>query len=79
MARLRIHTRNGNTIEAPFEAWIVALINTLGPDVQQELFKRVTSMQGASLIPDKFLIGCDELGTTTVVERPVISVSEAKL
>jgi len=79
MAKLVIHTLNGNSIEAPFEAWVVALINSLPPPVQQEVFARVSQMQGASLIPDKYLIGTDELGTITMVERPVIDLKGHKL
>lgn len=75
MAKLAIHTTNGNTITAPFEAWVVALINSLDPKTQQELFKRVASLHGASIIPDKYLIGEDELGTITMVEKPVIDLT----
>lgn len=74
MAKLVIHTQSGNTIEAPFEAWVVALINSLPNHVQQDVFKRIATMHGASLIPDKYLIGEDELGTTTMVERPTIDL-----
>lgn len=74
MAKLVIHTTSGNTIEAPFEAWVVALINALPPALQQDVFKRVVNMQGASLIPDKYFLGSDELGTITMVERPTIDL-----
>ena len=74
MAKLCIHTANGNTIEAPFEAWVVALVNALPTPVQQDVFKRISQMHGASLIPDKYLLGEDELGTITMVERPIIDL-----
>ena len=74
MAKLVIHTQNGNVIIAPFEAWIVALIGSLPTNIQQEIFKRVSNLEGASLIPDKFLISEDELGTTTFVEKPIIDL-----
>jgi hypothetical protein len=72
--KLAIHTKSGDTITAPFEAWAVALINALPVNLQQEVFKRVTQLDGASLIPDKYLIGEDELGTIQLVERPVIDL-----
>lgn len=75
MPKLVIHTTNGNTITAPFEAWVVALINSLDSKTQQELFKRVSQLEGASLIPDKYLIGEDALGTITMVEKPVIDLN----
>jgi hypothetical protein len=74
MAKLRIHTANGSNIEAPFEAWVVALINALPAPVQQDVFRRVALMDGASLLPDKYLIGTDELGTITMVENPVLDI-----
>jgi len=74
MAKLAIHTQSGSTITAPFEAWVVALVNALSPAVQQEVFRRVAIMEGASLIPDKFLFREDELGTIHMVERPVIDL-----
>ena len=74
MAQLVIHTSNGNTITAPFEAWIVALINALPTTTQRDVFRRVSQMGGASLIPDKYFLGEDELGTITMVERPVIDL-----
>ena len=74
MAILAIHTKSGHTIEAPFEAWLVGLINTLPEQMQHELFKQVSQLHGASLIPDKFLIGEDNLGTITIVEKPVIDL-----
>ena len=74
MAQLAIHTQNGNTITAPFEAWVVALINSLPPTLQQEVFGRVAQLQGATLLPDKFLFREDELGTVHMVERPIIDL-----
>lgn len=79
MAKLVIHTLNGNSIAAPFEAWVVALINALPTPVQQDVFKRVAQMDGASLLPDKYLLGTDEHGTITMVERPVIDLKGHKL
>jgi hypothetical protein len=74
MAKLCIHTLNGNTIQAPTEAWLVALINALPTATQQDVFRRVAQMEGASLLPDKYLLGTDALGTITMVERPVIDL-----
>jgi hypothetical protein len=74
MPKLAIHTRNGSLITAPFEAWVVALIDALPEQIQQDIFKRVSRLEGASLIPDKFLIGEDDLGTTQIVERPLIDL-----
>ncbi len=74
MAKLAIHTKSGDTITAPFEAWAVALINSLPPLLQQEVFKRVTQLEGATLIPDKFLFKEDALGTIHMIERPVIDL-----
>ena len=76
MAKLAIHTKSGDTITAPFEAWTVALINSLPTNLQQEVFKRVAQLEGASLLPDKYLIGEDELGTVQIVERPVIDLGK---
>jgi len=76
MAKLAIHTKSGDTITAPFEAWTVALINSLPTALQQEVFKRVAQLEGASLIPDKYLIGSDALGTVQIVERPVIDLGK---
>ena len=76
MARLAIHTQNGHTITAPFEAWFVALINALPAAIQQDVFKRVSQLEGASLIPDKYLFSEDELGTIHMVERPVLDLGE---
>ena len=76
MAKLAIHARSGDTITAPFEAWVVALINSLPPNLQQEVFKRVAQLEGASLVPDKYLIGEDELGTIQIVEKPVIDLGK---
>jgi hypothetical protein len=74
MPKLRIHTTNGHTIEAPYEAWLVGLINALPTPIQQDLFRRVSQLHGASLLPDKYLIGTDALGTITMVERPVVDL-----
>ena len=74
MAILSIHTRSGHQINAPFEAWVVALINALPPQLQNDLFARIQQMEGASLIPDKYLLTEDELGTVHMVERPVIDL-----
>lgn len=74
MARLVIRTQSGSTLEAPFEAWVVAVINSLPRDVQQAVFKRVATMEGATLIPDKFQFISDELGTATFVEKPVLDL-----
>ena len=76
MAKLAIHARSGDTITAPFEEWVVALINSLPPNLQQEVFKRVAQLEGASLVPDKYLIGEDELGTIQIVEKPVIDLGK---
>lgn len=74
MAKLAIHTHSGHTVSAPFEAWVVALINALPPALSQDVFRRVAQMDGASLIPDKYLIGEDALGTITMVERPTVDL-----
>ena len=74
MPVLVIHTNNGSTITAPLEAWLVALVNTLPEPRRQELYHRVAQMEGASLIPDKFKIVEDALGTITIVENPVIDL-----
>ncbi len=79
MAQLAMHTQNGHTITAPFEAWIVAVINSLPAQLQQELFQRVAQMDGATLLPDKFLFREDELGTICMVERPVIDLQRHHL
>jgi len=71
---LVIHTQNGNVITAPFEAWVVALINSLPTNIQQEIFKQVSQLDGASLIPDKYFIKEDELGTVIMVEKPVVDL-----
>ena len=71
---LVVHTQSGNVITAPFEAWVVALINSLPTNIQQEIFKQVSQLDGASLIPDKFLFKEDELGTTIMVEKPTIDL-----
>ena len=75
MAKLIIHTKSGNSIEAPFEAWVVAIINSLNTNTQQEIFLRVASLNGASVIPDKYLLGEDELGTIQIVEKPAFDIS----
>ena len=75
MAKLAIHTQNGHMITAPFEAWVVALINALPSPIQRNVFTRVSQLEGASLLPDKYLIGEDELGTITMVERPVLDIT----
>ena len=74
MAKLIIHTLNGNVITAPFEAWVVALINSLPTNIQQEIFKQVSQLEGASLIPDKYFFKEDELGTITMVEKPTVDL-----
>jgi len=74
MAKLAIHTRSGQTVTAPFEAWVVALINSLSPDLSRQVFTRVAQMDGASLLPDKYKFGEDALGTITMVERPTIDL-----
>lgn len=74
MAKLAIHTNNGNVITAPFEAWVVALINSVPEHIQQEVFKRVSQLEGVSLIPDKYFFKEDELGTITMVEKPTIDL-----
>lgn len=74
MAKLAIHARNGQTIAAPFEAWVVALINALPAPLQQDVFKRVALLEGASLLPDKYLVREDEQGTVHIVERPVLDL-----
>ena len=74
MAKLAIHTRSGQTVTAPFEAWVVALINSLSPDLSRQVFTRVAQMDGASLIPDKYKFGEDALGTITMVERPTVDL-----
>ena len=74
MAKLAIHTRSGQTVTAPFEAWVVALINSLSPDLSRQVFTRVAQMDGASLLPDKYKFGEDALGTITMVERPTVDL-----
>jgi hypothetical protein len=74
MAKLIIHTKSGSIITAPFEAWVVALINSLPEHLQQEVFKRVSQLEGASLIPDKYFLKEDELGTIHMVEKPTIDL-----
>lgn len=74
MSKLVIHTRSGSTIEAPFEAWVVALINALPDELQQKVFACVAQLEGASLIPDKYLFREDELGRIQIVERPTIDL-----
>jgi hypothetical protein len=74
MATLVVHTQNGNVITAPFQAWVVSIINSLPTNIQQEIFKNISQMEGASLIPDKFLFKEDELGTTIMVEKPTIDL-----
>ena len=78
MAKLAIHTRSGSTITAPFEAWVVALVNALPSAVQQDVFHRVAQMDGASLIPDKYFLKEDELGTIHMVERPTVDLMGGK-
>ena len=74
MAKIRIHTTNGLTVEAPFEAWLVAVINSLPTEIRHQVFHRVTNLQGASIIPDKYLFKEDALGTIHMVERPVVDL-----
>ena len=74
MTKLAIHTASGDLITAPVEAWIVALIASLPSEVALRVFKNVARLDGASLIPDKFLVTTDALGTVEVVERPVIDL-----
>ena len=74
MAKLVIHTKNGHAITAPFEAWVVALINALPENIQQDAFKRIAQMEGATLIPDKYLFREDDLGTIHMVEKPTIDL-----
>ena len=74
MPNLAIHTRSGHTVTAPFEAWVVAIVDSLPYAARQELLKRIATMQGASLISDRFQIGEDELGTITIVDRPTIDL-----
>lgn len=49
MAKLVIRTINGNVIEAPMEAWIVALINNSPPNIQQDVFADVGDPTKVSL------------------------------
>jgi hypothetical protein len=74
MAKLAIHTQSGHLVTAPFEAWCVALINALPSAIQQQVFARVSQMEGATLMADKYLYKEDELGTIHMVERPVIDL-----
>lgn len=79
MAKLVIHTKNGNSIEAPFEAWCVAIINSVPAAIQQEIFLRVARLDGASIIPDKFTVFEDQLGTMQIVENPTIDLGKRML
>ena len=72
MAKLAVQTPSGHTVEAPLEIWVVAIIGVLPRDVAQQLLVRVGQQDGASVLPDKYLIGEDALGTITMVERPTI-------
>ena len=72
--KLAIHTHSGETVTAPFEAWVVALINSLPPELSRQVFIRVAQMDGVSLIPDKYKVGEDALGTISIVERPLIDL-----
>jgi hypothetical protein len=74
MAKLVVHLKNGTNLEAPFEAWLVAMINVLPDNLQQELFRQVASLHGASIIPDKYIIGEDALGTIEIIERPRVDL-----
>lgn len=74
MTKLAIHTTSGDLITAPVEAWIVALIASIPPEIALRTFQNVARLDGASLIPDKFLVTEDALGTITVVERPVVDL-----
>lgn len=76
MAKLAICISNGNTIVAPFEAWLVAMLNSLTPLQQQLVYTQIQTLEEASLIPDKFKIGEDALGTITVVENPIVDLTK---
>lgn len=52
----------------------MALISSLPAEVAMKVFANVANMNGASIIPDKYLIGEDKLGTITVVERPLVDL-----
>jgi hypothetical protein len=75
MARLVIHIKDGQTISAPFEVWCIALINSLPSNLQHEVFRQVSKMNGASIIPDKYTVFEDNLGTMQIVENPLIDLS----
>jgi hypothetical protein len=72
MAKLCIRTPNGQVVEAPIEAWIVALIRTLDTATQHHVLAAVSQLDGASVIPDKYFFREDELGTIQIVERPLV-------
>jgi hypothetical protein len=78
MAKLAIHTTDGNTIEAPFEAWLVAIINSMSDAQRLDVYRKVSRLQGASFIPDKFKVGEDALGGITIVERPILDMKMMK-
>ena len=74
MAKLAIHTPSGHTIEAPLEMWVIAIIGALPREVAQQMLARVGQQDGASIIPDKYRLGEDALGTITIVERPTVDL-----
>jgi hypothetical protein len=78
MPQLGVHLKSGDHIIAPVEAWIVAILNSLPDVIAADIFKRVSTMQGASLIPDKFKVGEDALGGITIVEKPVVDMNMLK-
>jgi len=74
VAKLAIHTPSGHTIEAPLEMWVIAIIGALPREVAQQMLARVGQQDGASIIPDKYRLGEDALGTITIVERPTVDL-----
>lgn len=77
MAMLRINLKNGVAVTAPTEAWLVGLINALDPATAEKVAAYAARAQqmNASLLPDKYHMGEDALGSTFMVERPVIDLS----
>ena len=74
MAKLTYHTLSGHTISVPTEVWLAAIIGALPPEVMQRVLARVGAVNDMSIIPDKYLVGEDALGTITMVERPTVDL-----
>lgn len=77
MPILRIALKNGLAVQAPTEAWIVALVNALPPDqaAQVAAYASRAQQMGAAVLPEKYKVGEDELGSTFMQENPVIDLS----